>query len=372
MKYYYIAEINLPSRSAYAVHVFQMCNALAKTKKKVVLLVPYLQKNFFKKIKKEYGVEYNFEIKSIFKIKKELNFFSRILFGMNCLSIINYRKQKPFVISRSIISSLILGLNNTFNYLEIHHELKGLTKFFFFLFQNTKKKKFLKYILINKYLTNYFKFKKKEYLILDDAVNLRLFKSKNKKVIKNTCAYFGSLTPGKGLEIIRDISPKLKNIDFHIFGDLKLLNLNFSYLKKQKNLKFFDHLKYNQIPLVMNKYNVLIMPYLKNVSVRSHNLDTGKYMSPLKLFEYLACGKIILASKLDVYSHILKNGYNSILIPVDQPQIWIKKIYEVFNNIEKYKHLKNNSLKCVKKYSWDLRVKKIFHDFENCQSKLII
>lgn len=365
MKYYYIAEINLPSKSAYAVHVFQMCNALAKAKKKVVLLVPYVRKSLLKKIKKEYGIRYNFEIKSVFSAKKELNFFSRILFGKICLKVIKKKKQKPFIISRSIISSLILANNNIFNYLEIHHELKSFTKFFFSLFQNTNKKKFLKYILINKYLLNYFNFKKKDYLILDDAVNLELFRPKNKKIIENTCAYFGSLTSGKGLEIIKDISIKLKNINFHIFGDLKLLNSNFSYLKKQKNLKFFNHLKYNQIPATMNKYNVLIMPYLKTVSVRSNNLDTGKYMSPLKLFEYLACGKIILASRLDVYSHILKNNYNSILIPSDKPEIWVNKIFQVFKDIKKYKYLKNNSLKSAKKYTWDFRVKKIFNDFQN-------
>ncbi len=365
MKYYYIAEINLPSKSAYAVHVFQMCNALAKSKKNVILLVPYVPKSLLKKIKKEFGIEYNFKIKSIFSVKKELNIFSRILFGKVCLKIIKNKKQKTFIISRSVISSLILANNNIFNYLEIHHELKSFTKFFFYLFQNTKKKFFLKYILINKYLLNYFKFKKKDFLILDDAVNLELFRPRNEKIIENTCAYFGSLTTGKGLEIIKDVSIKLKNINFHIYGDLNLLNSNLFYLRKQKNLKFFDHLKYNQIPSTMNKYNVLIMPYLKNVSVRSKNLDTGKYMSPLKLFEYLACGKIILASRLDVYSHILKNNYNSILIPTNKPKSWEKKIFEVFNDVKKYQYLKNNSLKSAKKYTWDLRVKKIFHDFHN-------
>ena len=41
----------------------------------------------------------------------------------------------------------------------------------------------------------------------------------------------------------------------------------------------------------MSKYHVLLMPYLNKVSVRSSNLDTSKYMSPLKLFEYLAMSK---------------------------------------------------------------------------------
>ena len=63
---------------------------------------------------------------------------------------------------------------------------------------------------------------------------------------------------------------------------------------------------------VEDPLNVIIVigskQMLENVFVRSKNLDTAKYMSPLKLFEYLAMSKIIIASKLKVYSHILKNN----------------------------------------------------------------
>ena len=37
-------------------------------------------------------------------------------------------------------------------------------------------------------------------------------------------------------------------------------------------------------------------------------------MSPIKLFEYLACKKIVIASKMKVYSHVLRDGYNYYLL----------------------------------------------------------
>ena len=364
MKSFYIAEINLPSKSAYAVHVFQMCNAIAKINKKVILIVPYLDKNYSIKIKKEYGIKYNFHIKSIFPKKKELNFLRRIYFAYSCLKFITKEKKNTLIISRSILTSLILAKNKIFSYMEIHHELKSFTKIIFSLYQKNKSNKYLKFILINKYLLNYFKFNKEDYLILDDAVNLEMFKKSNKKIIKNTCAYFGSLTSGKGIEIIKEISAKLKNINFHIYGDLKLLNSKFISFKKAKNVKFFNHLRYNKIPEHMSRYNILLMPYLKNVSVRSKNLNVANYMSPLKLFEYMASGKIIVATNLNVYSHILKNNKNSILIPVGKTNLWVKKIIEIFKDTKKYKYLQKNSLKTVKKYTWDLRVQKILKNFK--------
>ena len=68
---YYIAEISLPSRSAYAVHVMQMCNALSKNGYNVTLIVPNIDKKNENRIKKNFAINYNFKIKPIFNnIKK--------------------------------------------------------------------------------------------------------------------------------------------------------------------------------------------------------------------------------------------------------------------------------------------------------------
>ena len=43
------------------------------------------------------------------------------------------------------------------------------------------------------------------------------------------------------------------------------------------------------------------------------------------MFEYLASGKVIIASKMQVYKHILQNNYNSYLINRDIGS-WIKEL----------------------------------------------
>ena len=200
-------------------------------------------------------------------------------------------------------------------------------------------------------------------MILDDAVNVNLFKSHNIKKFKNTCAYFGSLSRGKGVEIIKEVASQEKNINFHIYGDLKLLNK--SKDKKLKNLKFYNYVFYRNVPKLMSKYNVVLMPYLKKVSVRSKNLETSNYMSPLKLFEYLSMSLIIVASKLRVYEHILKDNKNSILIPLNKKFLWKKKLNYIFKNLKKFSKIKKNAKKTAQKYTWDIRVKTIRYDFVN-------
>ncbi len=363
-KNFYIAELNLPNTSAYAVHVFQMCNSISKKQKNLKLLVPFVEKNLIKNIKKNYGIKYNFEIISIFKSYKKLNFLKRIYFAYRCKQIMGNTKNIDLVLSRSVVAAILLSFFNIRIFLEIHTELKGITKFFFKISKLKKISKNIKFIFINKYLLNFFKIEKKKFIILDDAVNTELFKNKRSKIHKNTCAYFGSLTKGKGLEIILEISKLNKNINFHIYGDLKLV---FKQVDKNsyKNVKFYNHVDYYKIPKYMSRYHILLMPYLEKVSVRSSNLDTSKYMSPLKLFEYLAMSKIIIASKLKVYSHILKNNYNCFLLESNNLLSWIHLIENIFKNIKKFESLRKSALKTSRKFTWDQRVEKILFFRQN-------
>ena len=189
--------------------------------------------------------------------------------------------------------------------LEIHHELRSFTKYLFFFSKYFYTFKNIKFIFISKTLKNKYNLKNK-YLILDDAVELEDYSNlKNSDKFKNTCCYTGSLSRGKGLEKIFKISKKLEKINFHIYGDFSNSDFNINDFKNYKNVFYKGYIKYNKIPSILNKYHVVLMPYSKKVLGRGKNLEIGKYMSPMKLFDYLASGKIIIASKLKVYSHIL-------------------------------------------------------------------
>ncbi len=77
----------------------------------------------------------------------------------------------------------------------------------------------------------------------------------------------------------------------------------------------------------------------------------------------MASKKIIIASDLKIYRHILKNKYNSILIKPDSIIQWKENIEKIFKNPKKYKNISINAYSDVKKYTWDERVKKIKKKF---------
>ena len=261
--------------------------------------------------------------------------------------------------SRSIFSGLLLSLFEKKVILEIHHDLKGFTKFLVFLFHKTKYFKSINIIFISKKLSNSKIYNKNNFIILDDAVELSDFKKiRSNKKINYTCVYTGSLTKGKGIENILNIAKITQNINFHIYGDIK--NSNYSEIDFKNNVKFCGYIKHKDIPKILNKYEVLLMPYSDKVYVRSSNLETGKYMSPLKLFEYMAAKKIIIVRDLKVYSHILNNK-NSILISSSNAQNWSTKIKFIFKNKKKFFSLGLQAYNDVKKYTWDKRVSKIIN-----------
>ncbi len=350
----YLAELVFPSKSAYSIHVMKMCDELAKRKIKTNLYILNKEKNlnFFN----YYNCKKKFKINN-FKIKKN-NFVGRIFFSYKLLKLIAPKKNS-LIISRSIISAIILNFFKKTVILELHHELTGFTKYFFLFCKNFSSFKNLKFIFITKNLSKYYGLKKNKSIILDDGVDIENFKfKKNIKTFKNVCAYTGSFAKGKGIENIINISKYNQNIFFHLYGDFANSNFSKNSFKKFKNVEYKGYIKYKNIPKVLSKYNILLLPYSDKVFVRSKSIETSNYMSPLKLFDYMASKNIIVASKMKVYKHIL-NKKNSILINSNSPNEWADKLENILKNLHRYKVLRNNAYECVKKYTWKQRVNKI-------------
>ena len=354
-KIYYVAELNLPSKSAYSIHVMKMCEAFSKLNYDINLFV--INKKDTNKINKIYNINYKFKIISVFDNFILLNFIIRILFSIKIL--LKRSEKDALFLSRSIIFSLIASLLRKKIILELHHEITGFSKIIYWLFKKLKLIENLKFIFLSKNLNNIYKINKRNFLVLDDAVNIIDFNFKKQIKHYKTCVYIGSFFKGKGIEQIFRLAKKNQKTFFHIYGEKQYLRSK----KIEKNIKFFDYVHYSKIPKILSKYEVALMPYQKKIKGRS-SIWLQKYMSPLKMFDYMAAKMIIIASNLKVYKHILKNNFNCILVNVNEDEKWSKAIKLAFKKNYKNKYLKQNAYKTVKKYTWDKRCKKIINFFE--------
>ena len=359
-KIIYISDLNLPNNSAQSIQILKMCDAFSGIKNRaVILFVKFYNKNYsLNKLKKNLILKNYFSILSILNIKKKIfltNFLYSLLVSFAILKI----KNRDIVYTRVILVSVFLSILKIHHTLEVHQELSGFTKKIFIFFYKFNKKNYLKIVFINKNLKKYFKILKNvPSIVLDDATNYLDFKKKV-RTLNNSCAYSGSLTKGKGFDFIIKLAENIKHVDFHIYGEKRTYQGNLSKLKKIKNLKIHGAIDYKDIPVALKKNKILIMPYNKVSFGRSKNVNLSKYMSPLKLFDYLACERVIIASKLNVYNHILKNNHNSILINKLKINDWKKNIEFVLKNYIKFRSLRHNSLLTSREFTWKRRAKKI-------------
>ena len=348
---YYIAELNLPNKSAYSIHVMKMCEAFSKLGYKTNLFT--IKNTNLLKIFKIYNIKYRFNLNSIFNKSLHLNFILRLVFTYKILAK-NFEKKSIFI-SRSIVFALIASIFKKNVFLELHHQITGFSKILFIFLKFFNLIKNLKFIFLHKQLKQFYNIEKNKSIILDDAADIKNFRNEiEKRKFKNTCVYIGSFFEGKGIEQIFRLGKINKKIFFHIYGEKKYLKNH----RIEKNIKVFDYVNYSKIPKILSQYEVALMPYQFKVKGRS-NVWLEKYMSPLKMFDYLAAKMIILASDLTVYRHILKNNYNCKLIKVNDDKKWSEALNNVFKNKKINIFLKKNAYVTAQKYTWEKRCQKI-------------
>ena len=358
----YIAEINLNSKSAYKHQVLKMCDAFSEKGFKVKLFIINSNKVKFNQLKRNYLLKSNFKIIGIYNSIDYLNFVARIIFSIKLFFLI--KNKKEIIFSRSVFASIFLSIFGVKNILEIHQPNSGLTSLIFNVFRK-KILKNTKFILINKNLNKKFLLNKNDFIVADDGVDLRDFKSVQNIKYKDSCVYTGSLFQGKGVEIILKLAKKLNKFTFYVYGDLKTAPAKIlNDCLKLKNIKLLGHVKYSEIPKILKSHKSIIMPYSKKVFGNHKNTNIEKYMSPLKLFDYLASGRIIVASKSQSYSHILKDTINSVLCDSSNLDKWVKTLKDISKNKINFNKLKKNSLETAKQFSWIYRVEKIVNFIE--------
>lgn len=323
------------------------------------IICPHKNKEMDEKKYKDYFSLYSkkkITINSIFKDSTLDNPIKRLVFGFRVA--LKLKREKNLIISRSLITSVFLTIFRVKHFLEIHQELKGLTRFLLINLNFLQSNHIMKIIFVSKSLSNIFNLKNEKYIVLHDGCDLRdfRFKRKLKKKIKNIY-YSGSFYRGRGVELIKQLARVTPEYNYYLYG------LRDEKIKSLKNFKVFSLVSYKKSIKNISNADLLLMPYQSKVSINSLNFndDNSKFMSPLKMFEFLASGIPIISSDLKVLREILINRKNSILIKnYSNPIAWKKAINEIANNFNLRNKISQNSLLTAEKNTWVKRSETIY------------
>ncbi len=89
--------------------------------------------------------------------------------------------------------------------------------------------------------------------------------------------------------------------------------------------------------------------------------NTSAWMSPMKMFEYMATGRLIIASDLPVLREVL-NERNAALCPPDDPGAWRLAAEKAANDPSWRTGLGQQARVEVAKYSWKRRAERILEE----------
>lgn len=250
--------------------------------------------------------------------------------------------------------------------MELHHDLSMESRIVRFLVNNLKflNSNYIKKIIAitdgvkEEYVIKKL-IQKEKIIVLPSGTSIKKkFKfSTNKNYFK--IGYFGSLYKSRGLNLIKSLAKIDKQNKYYLYGDFEKIN-NFKYKNSSKNLNLEKYIPYKNIPRSLAKMDILLMPYLSSITVAGNVGDITKFTSPLKLFDYLSVGKIIICSELEVLKEVIKEKKNAIFIKNYKNVFsWKNEIHKLRNQPQKQFIMSKNNYQLSKKYSLKERAKKI-------------
>lgn len=379
MKLIYIANARIPTEKAHGIQIMQMLNAFANSQSQipnskldVELVIPWR----FNPIKQGpfeyYDVPQNFKIIKIPSL--DLVVLGVIGFLIQSFSFAigatfyTLLKRADIIYSRDELPLFCLSFLGKKNLFWESHTAK----------KNFIVKRVLKkcqgIIVITKGLKNFYV---KEYginpdkiLVAPDGVDIEKFQVPSSKfkirekfglpsLDKNLIGYVGMLkTMGmeKGIGTAID---SLKFLDENCI--LVLVGGHSEDIVFYKNLSerlglsnrvlFTGYVRHQLVPLYLKSFNILIAPFPDLEHYRF-------YMSPLKIFEYMASGVPIVASDLPSLGEIL-NENNAVLVESNNPEALANGIKKVLQDKELADKISRQAFQDVQQYTWQKRTRKI-------------
>lgn len=373
MKILYISKSIIPSRSANSIHVMKMCQAFSVNGHEVVLLAPNL-KNLYEKdvsnIFKFYGIKKKFHIKKLWhpNIKG-----GAIIYLIHIFFYLIFNSKFNLVYGRFLHGCFLAVLMKKNVIFETHEILFENKNHKLLIFNKLIKNKFFKkLVVISKslkkiYLNKGYLNKKLIQVAHDGADEVKNFRNKikllgPKKNLK--VGYVGHLYKGRGIELIIECAKHMNDISFHIVGGLEK---DFQFWTNQiknfnlKNIFFYGFVSPAKTFRYRSSFDIVLAPYSKKVSIEGLG-DTSRYMSPIKIFEYMSHKKPIIASDLPVIREVL-NKNNSILVDCNDFESWIIAIKKL-KNVKKRDKLATQALMDFKNFTWKNRANNIIKNFK--------
>ena len=351
----YIARATVPSKSTNSVHIAKISEGFTELTDSFSLIVSGSDKSI--SAAEYYGLNHDFEIIELKEKGKDR--LSQIKWA-NAAVKMAIKSGADRIVTRDPFTAFFAVMKGTEATLDLHGDLNHLCGRFYRMikwgpFVNNKK---LKLVMISEGLKDYYV---KKYgvspdriTVLPDACTLSDYEGISDKPSGNfgerlQIGYFGKTLIGKGIDLIRRLAALDPDNDYEIYGDTKEAAEKETGKSFSDNVHFHGHVRNAEIPAIMCSMDVLLLPNQDKVMVMGE--DIGKFTSPLKLFEYMASGRVIIASDLPVIREVVDDNIAYLADSADETE-WKKALDSIKANPMEAAQKAEAAKEKVKQYTW--------------------
>ena len=372
----YVGSPPLFSRGASAIHVMKMCQAMTRLGIDVELVLPSFNKGI--DVFDYYNVEPSFKLTTFPSLKNSSarhighGILSSVYTKMN-------RKNFDLVLTRNIfyayLSTTFFGIPTIY---DAHHPLVKGAHLLFDSFKNSKH--LVRFSTNSRGLADiYMKLglPRDKLNVAHNGVDLEEFtglpskeearRQLNLPIDKKIVCYSGNTYSGRGIDLLIEAAQSLKEALFMVVGGLESDIENYKKIARDKNaenFKLVGFVPHKDVPLYISSADVLVMPYTSQMTIKG-GATAVDFTSPIKLFEYMASRRPIVATSLSTIKEILDDGSNALLVEPDDAELLGRGIKRVLEDHTLAEKLAIQAASDVKKYAWEERVKRILNGLGN-------
>src|SRR3989338_11589177 len=370
MRIIYVSNSRIPTEKAYGVSIVKTCSALAQKGAEVLLVAPRVRNTAGEDLFSFYDVPRNFTVRYIPAIDA-VTWGWRYGFLLNQISFafalfFLFRSRRGDVlITRDEASAFLFWLKRVSVFYDMHGFPERKLWIWKFILRRASG-----IFTTNEWKVNecnkHFHIPREKMVVARNGFDPALFASNESREAlrkklslpegKPIVLYTGHLYDWKGVFVLAEAARLLPGAFFVFIGgtyyDREAFEKRYGDVS---NIVLVGHKPHVEIPMYLKAADVLVLPNSAapgkdpRFSAYSRN-DT----SPIKLFEYMASGRPIVASDLPSLREIL-NDENALFAHPDDAEDLKRGIEKLLKDEAVARTLAENAQNDVKKYTWEKR-----------------
>lgn len=330
MRLSYLSNSPLSASVANAVHVMNICTCFAESGHEVVLHAKCDPRDI-PELYARYGVPSNFKIKGI--APSRFGRLGMILYGARQALHARFVVKPDIAYARCLISAAFAVALRIDLVLELHEIPQGrhLSGLLAWLLGSRRVKRVVVISdgLLEDLKTAFPAALKKDCVVAHDGASVpSAFKLKELPTAKDcNVGYAGGLRSGNGVELMLALAAQFPDHVFHIVGGSGDEIIAWKQRQQSTNVRWHGRLPPAQVHGFLAACDMLLAPYQHGPKTASGR-DTSRWMSPLKIFEYMASGVPMVVSDFPVLREVLDESM-AMLVGPDDVSAWTQAISEL-------------------------------------------